>query len=490
MLSLRKKDVGVVCSSLLSLAGPFGFYRADGKPLYESAGFSSSGASGRFDVKVQGDPVGYVSGTPGRLGEVGALLGLYLEQVSEKKLLAEHTLQKYREMSFLSEINKILSSSSDINEILCATTKRVHEIINVESCSVIVADSRTGKFMLRAISGRSVNEELNLGIAEGIAGKVLECGMTIIANNPADHPAFVDTGGEKISSLLCLPLKVKEVTIGILNLRNREDGAFTSEDEALLASMCVVVAEVIENARLLEERIRDEKFAAIGQMAAGIIHDIKNPMTTIKGFAGLLGDMEFTPQERKEYSLMIINEVNRLVTMVEDLLAFTRGFKTKLSIEKVGAREFFGEVVPYIERDMLPRGIAVVSEARCDCGLRIDIERFKRVVFNIAGNAREAMHDGGKFLVLMRQASDDLVELVFSDTGKGIPEEIRETVFEPFVTKGKKSGTGLGLAVTKKIVEEHGGTIAAVNGNYSGVEGFNGANFVVSLPAESAASPA
>jgi signal transduction histidine kinase len=477
---LRKKDIKPVCDLLGNIIGLFSFVGIDGKTLYETPGFVLSDGAGYTDVMVDGNSIGRIAGTSAYLEAVASLFGLYLLNISEKKEMVGHTLQKYREMSFLAEINKIMSSSVDVSEILCAATARVHEIIRVETCSVMVADGRTGKFILKAISGRTVNEPLELKTTEGIAGKVLEAGKPIIANNAAEHPFFVDTGSS-ISSLMCLPLKVKDTTLGILNLKNKSDSLFTSEDEALLNSMCIVIAEVIENARLIEEQIRDEKFTAVGQMAAGIIHDIKNPMTTIKGFAGLLGDLEFTKDERKEYSGMIVKEVDRLVGMLEDLLSFTRGFKTKLAIEKISAEGFAEAVIPYIEKDMSARNIAVIKRVDYKGDLVMDVERFKRVVFNIAGNAREELHNGGRFLILMRP-SGDKAEIVFSDTGDGIPFDIIDSLFEPFVTKGKKSGTGLGLAVTKRIVEEHGGEIRAVNGNYSGVEGFSGANFVITMP--------
>ncbi len=478
---LRKKDVSQICDMLSVMAGPLSFSGSDGRALHASPGFAAGDGCAGADVVVDGRTVGRLAGASGSLAAAAALFGLYLREIVEKKTMIEHTLQKYREMSFLAEINKIMSSSVDVSDILCTATARVHEIIRVESCSVMVADSRTGTFVLKAISGRAVNEPLELKTMEGIAGRVLETGLPIIANEPAEHPGFVRTGSVLIYSLLCLPLKVKDSTIGILTLRNKADSVFTSEDEALLNSMCIVIAEVIENARLIEEKIRDEKFTAVGQMAAGIIHDIKNPMTTIKGFAGLLGDLDFTKDERKEYSGMIIKEVDRLVGMVEDLLSFTRGFKTRLTLERIGAEEFIGSLIPYIEKDMAARDIAVVRRVDYSGDLLLDVERFKRVVFNIAGNAREELHNGGRFLILLRPSGPDS-EMVFADTGGGIPYDIIDSLFEPFVTKGKKSGTGLGLAVTRKIVEEHGGSIRAVNGNYSGVEGFNGANFVITLP--------
>ena len=481
-MAIKKKDIKAVCDILVNLAGPFSFSGTDGKTLYESPGRQVSEGDTRTEVLVNSSPAGYITGPSRNLCHIASLLGLYLKTIDEKRLLTEHTLQKYREMGFISEINKLLSSSLDIFGILAATTIKIHEIIDVETCSVMMADQKTGRFIVKAISGKIVNEYIDLKTTEGIAGRVLETGLPVIANNPSEHPYFVKSGSTEIRSLLCLPLKVKDATFGILDLRNKTNGIFTSEDEALMNSLCVMVAEVIENARLLEDKIKSEKFTAIGQMASGIIHDIKNPMTTIKGFAGLMGDMEFTKEERKEYSLMITGEVDRLVSMIEDLLAFAKGFKSKLSIESCNAEKYFLDIIPYMEKDMSARNIEVVSRLYYKDKFNIDMEKFKRVVFNIAGNAREAMHQGGRFLVLTRK-QDSNIEIVFSDTGNGIPDDIIHTIFEPFVTKGKKSGTGLGLAVTKKIVEEHGGSIKALNGNYSGEEGFNGANFVITLPA-------
>ncbi len=480
-MTLKRKDIKSFCDILSSVMGPFVFHGTDGKLIYGDSQFATAGEDSRICVTAGGSSAGYVSGASDNLEKIASLMGVYLKNVREQKMLAAHTLNKYKELNFLSEINNILSSFVNIDEILRLATKRIHEIMHVEKCSIMVVDDKSDKFHLKALSGITVNKDIGLQRTSGIAGRVMEKGVSIISNDPFKHPDFIDLGTHKISSILCLPLKVKDKTVGVLNLSNKSGEIFTSEDESLLSSMSVMIAEAIENTRLIEEKIKSEKFTAIGQMAAGIIHDIKNPMTTIKGFAGLLGDMDFTKEERKEYSRMVVGEVDRLVTMVEDLLAFTRGFKTKLSIEKIDAKTFFSDIIRFLEKDMLSRKITVAGNLGFDGEFLADMERFKRVVFNIAGNAREAMHDGGRFLILTR-AAEGKVEMVFSDSGSGIPDDILKTVFEPFVTKGKKAGTGLGLAITKKIVEEHGGSITAINGNYSGMEGFNGANIIVLLP--------
>lgn len=478
---VKKKDIQFFSDTLSSIMGRFAFYDMDGKLIYGMPEPGSTGKDNGICVMVEDIPSGYIYGTSKNLGGIASLMEIHLKNLYAQKTLVSHTLNKYKELSFLSEINNILSSSMDLDEILRLATKRIKEIINVENCSIMIVDTKAEKFHLKAISGRTVNEDIELNVKEGIAGRVIENGTSIISNNPPEHPDFKNIGRQRISSLLCVPLKVKDKTMGILNLSNKAGDLFTSEDESLLNSMSVMIAEAIQNTHLLEEKIKSEKFTAIGQMAAGIIHDIKNPMTTIKGFAGLLGDLDFTKEERKEYSKMIVGEVDRLVAMVEDLLAFTRGFKSKLMIEKKNMDRFFSELISFLDKDMSSRNIVLIKSLGYKDELFIDEERFKRVIYNIAGNAREVMHDGGKFLILTRVV-DGRVEMVFSDTGSGIPYDIINTVFEPFVTRGKKSGTGLGLAITKKIVEEHDGDIKAINGNYSGIEGFNGANFVISLP--------
>jgi signal transduction histidine kinase len=477
---IKKKEIKPLCEMLSSFAGPLSFYDPRGQLLYESPALKKQELL-REEVSAGGMPVGYVGGTTDKLKAVAALMGLYLNNLEEKKSLTTHTLLKYKELNFVSELSEILSSSIDIDEVLQAVTLEIHRMLGAENCSVMVIDAKTNKFFLKAASGKIVNENSWLDLMQGVISKALETGKTVMVNEPPKHPDFAKGGCIPINCMMCVPLKSKDKIVGVLNLSNKNNGIFTSEDESLLASVSVMIAGAIENTRLLEEKIKNEKFATIGQMAAGIIHDIKNPMTTIKGFAGLMGDMDFTPEERKEYSNLIVSEVDRLVGMVEDLLTFSRGLKSKLTLEKITVEGFFAEVIPFLEKDMTARKIKVMKQLDYKDIFYVDAERFKRVVFNLAGNAREAMHGGGNFLILTRPQEQE-VELVFADSGQGIPENIIHDVFEPFVTMGKKSGTGLGLAITKKIVEEHGGSISALNGNYSGVEGFHGANLVIRLP--------
>jgi len=479
---IRKKEIKPVCEFLSVLIGPFGFYGLNGDTLYVTEGFGDSDEKPlKYAVPLNSKPIGYVYGSDDRLETAASILGLFLKNRQDKESLTKHTLNKYRELNFLSEISDILSSSIDIDEILCATTAKCGEIMGVENCSVMVIDDKSNGFYLKAASGRTVNDRVRLDLSSGIAGRVVKTERPLIVNETERHPDFISGGDVGIKSMLCIPLKVKDRTVGVLNMSNKISGFFTSEDESLIISISSMIAGAIESARLYDEKIKNEKFATIGQMAAGIIHDIKNPMATIKGFAGLLGDLEFTPEERKEYSGMIVDEVDRLVSMLEDLLYFSRGFKGRYNIQRTNIHEYLSGVYELIGKDLSSRNIDVSLITAYSGDVYIDREKFRRVIYNITGNAREVMHEGGRLLISTRAAGDQ-VEILFSDTGGVVPKEIIDTIFDPFVTMGKKSGTGLGLAITKKIVEDHGGMITAINGNHSGVEGFNGAKFVIKIP--------
>jgi signal transduction histidine kinase len=133
------------------------------------------------------------------------------------------------------------------------------------------------------------------------------------------------------------------------------------------------------------------------------------------------------------------------------------------------------EVLAVLEVDFSDQGIEVVRDCCFGGSVVMDVDRMALVVYNIAANARDAMPHGGTFTVATRQVGKR-VDLCFSDTGPGVPEELGDRIFEPFFTHGKREGAGLGLSIARRIVEEHGGELWVENHKETG------ATFVVSLP--------
>lgn len=213
-----------------------------------------------------------------------------------------------------------------------------------------------------------------------------------------------------------------------------------------------------------------EKLAIVGRLASEIVHDIKNHVTLIQDRSRQMSEGEATRPHLKA----IDTETTLLSRMAGDILDFTserfliQKQPCTSSDLKIDLEDSMG---PYL-RD---RDISLTIDLKNNHRLHMDRERFKRVMVNLSKNAAEAMGAGGK-INLQIEKEDELVYITLRDTGPGIPEEIRESLFEPFITLGKK-GTGLGLAVARRIIRAHGGEITAEN-NRDG-----GACFRIVLPA-------
>jgi signal transduction histidine kinase len=222
-------------------------------------------------------------------------------------------------------------------------------------------------------------------------------------------------------------------------------------------------SKLLENRRELEkaheERIRATQLATIGQLAAGIIHDFKNPFAVIRGNAELMVTVDGQDQRKLKWCQTIIEQVDRMTTLTRDILEYSRG-KSSLNWERIDLATYLEEAVRTHEGELVNHGIGLKITACDPVLIMADRNRLRRVFDNLVGNAVEALLQGGAIQISWT-IRDDKVELRVSDNGPGIPADIVDTLFEPFVTSGKKHGTGLGLAITKKIVEEHGGNIAA-----------------------------
>jgi signal transduction histidine kinase len=235
-------------------------------------------------------------------------------------------------------------------------------------------------------------------------------------------------------------------------------------------------------ARRLTEVRAQEQLALLGRMAAGVVHDIRNPLTSIKGFADLLVSTD-DREERREFGAIVQEDTDRILSMVQELLDFSRGGTADLRLKTVSLRGFLERVADTLRRDLERVGVAVELGPIDDAPVNLDVSRMTRMVLNIASNARESMQREGGVFTIEAHRLDGTVRIALQDTGPGIPEEVAYTLFEPFVTSGKENGTGLGLAICKQIVEAHGGTISFDDSVP------RGARFVVELPVATGEMP-
>jgi len=237
-----------------------------------------------------------------------------------------------------------------------------------------------------------------------------------------------------------------------------------SDAEARLVSIIATRAALaVENHTYQKELIASERLAALGTMAGMMVHDLRGPMTLIRGWAETLLEGDVPPAEAAARARYIVDAVDRLERMTTETLDFARGAE-KLVLRAVPLGILLADLAAGIEAE-LP-GLVVERDFDVPGGQRgtLDVDKIRRAVSNVAANACDAMGGQGRLRFSARilagaDGTGERLELDLADEGPGVPPEIRDRVFEPFVTLGKKRGTGLGLAVARRFVEDHGGSL-------------------------------
>jgi signal transduction histidine kinase len=221
-------------------------------------------------------------------------------------------------------------------------------------------------------------------------------------------------------------------------------------------------SQVSENLRATNERyvsevVRKEKITLIGEMANAMIHDFRGPFSTIKLATELIAKRNRTP-ENQDLCAMILRQVDRLGGMVEEVLDFARG-ETRLKPRSIALQDLLAHLLEDNLEACARAGVRL-SVKPTKLNLSLDPDRFQRVLQNLVTNAREvlARRKGARIVVSAKRDGRQCVISV-ADNGPGIPREIRESVFEPFVSRGKPNGTGLGLAIARSVVIAHRGAI-------------------------------
>lgn len=293
-----------------------------------------------------------------------------------------------------------------------------------------------------------------------------------------------------MSAFAAAPLVARDRTLGIIVVDNPASGTGISRDNLHFLQLFANQAGMAIENSMLYNRIEDahsnlrdarerllhgERLAAIGEMAANLVHELKNPLITIGGFAGRL--LKSLPSACREhhYADTIFKEVGHLEKMLADILAFSR--KPTICYCRCDLEETLKECFDSCALALEDRGIRL-TPVLCPGPWPIlgDAYQLKQVFLNLMLNACEVMPDGGDIEVTVRPApsADNSVQISIKDTGGGIPADMLSKIFNPFFTT-KRHGTGLGLAIVNRILMNHNGSITAAN------EG-KGAVFTVTLP--------
>ena len=301
---------------------------------------------------------------------------------------------------------------------------------NVTSLNHVAGDilSRSASEVIGKHAARTVPEELlelldNLDTEKGVVEKEIDC---------------------TVREGRVIPL---EVSATMLNDENH-----------VFLGYVLLFKDLSEVRSLRKEIARSQRLASVGRLAAGVSHEIRNPLSSIKGFATYFKERYHDIPENQQISTLMIQEVDRLNRVVGQLHEFARPIT--ISKKPTNLRTLLENSLKMIERQTLEAGIKIQTRFDTDIGdVRVDADRINQVFLNLYLNAIESMKNGGSLNVwLLKNEEKNGIEIRVRDTGTGISPEDLAHIFDPYFTK-KASGTGLGLAIVHNIIEAHKGEI-------------------------------
>jgi signal transduction histidine kinase/putative methionine-R-sulfoxide reductase with GAF domain len=393
--------------------------------------------------------------------------------------------RKTRELNAVYEIEKEVSASLDMEDLLRRILSQTINVLGGGGGAIALLQPDSS-LRFQTVHGPAAAKLVGKSLPHGagIVGWSVQHRTPVIVENPVSDPRhaveLAKMTGIAPQVVMAAPLVDGDEVVGGIEIieqrrRVRDDGAggprWNEDDLKMLELIAAQVARAIGLGKQRSEAQTKDRLASIGQMMAGVLHDLKTPMTIISGYAQLMAGSDETA-ERDRYVDLIRRQFNIMSSMTTDILAFSRG-ETALVIRKVYMNRFMEDIETQMRALLAGRSVTLTVDTQFDGVAWFDDQKMLRVIQNLVRNAAEAMPTGGEITLKVYEENQTL-HWVVSDNGPGLPLSIRARLFELFATE-KKGGTGLGLAIVKKIVDDHGGQISCDTGT-------SGTSFHLHLP--------
>lgn len=405
----------------------------------------------------------------------------------------------YNYYSTLQKVSSGLSSKFDLLEICDFIGKEVCNVLGLRDISVLSYVPAKG---YRVISQTSMKSNLKNGHTRNSTSAInslkLEPSLDIVRYYLNTREILIkdelsgpegNTGNGLVKSLnrsfdlfngeVMVPVLVdnKPSLLLIISEKMSYD-IFTSEDISLLGTISEQMAIAVKHSELYRDKINSERLASIGMMSATFAHEIRNPLTSLKTFAQLMpekyNDMEF----RNTFAKIVEGEIEKIDGLINDLLDFSMHKKAS-HMNNFNLVSLVDETINYVNgKAPYNNGSIAVQKKYNDCEILMtgDASKLNQAFVNIITNGYQAMNGEGQLTIDINPDGSN-VEIVITDTGEGIESESISKIFDPFVTT-KEMGVGLGLAISKRIIEDHKG---ALNVESSVSEG---TSFTITLPVQ------
>ncbi|MEP7137252.1 MAG: GAF domain-containing protein [Chloroflexota bacterium] len=466
-------------------------------PLYESA------ASGLYiPLRFREQTIGLLSVESAHTNAFNpydesllVVIASHLASLADYTRLREEAEGRARNLELIHEVVQQVIGLTDSREVAEITADLLARYFAYELAAVFIADE-TGNLTIGGFGGASQNvvkramKSVEYPVISGVTGHVFETGEGVVINDVLQDKRYTPIKGWQAGSEMCVAIREGSKILGIIDVESSSRNAFTHNDYIALESLAGILATVITSAdqyqrlqitisqlrsmqvelhdrmeaqRSAENRlIQAAKLAAVGEMVAGIAHELNNPLTSVTGFSELV--MESLPNDSEAHKdlELVLKEARRARDVVRRLLDFARQSESTRS--HASMNEVVDDVVALSRHLIHTSGVELTITLQPDLPwVSMDSNQMKQVLLNLVHNALQAMPDGGEMEIKTEAASRNdrsWVLVSVRDTGVGITQAEQARIFEPFyTTKGNRGGTGLGLSVTYGIITDHGGQI-------------------------------
>ena len=410
-------------------------------------------------------------------------------QVVKENITLNHSVLKMkdpgdkrrRELETILKFTALINSSLKIEDVLNYAMASAEEFMDAEASTVYELDEENSELFIWIARGEKKDsvERIKFELGQGISGHVVQSGQPMVIQDVRKEKRFSRKfdriTGFHTRSMICVPLNLRGKTIGALQVLNKKSGdLFTQIDVELLTTLSQQIAVAMENAKLyrrLEKRfelnaqelktaheklIRSERLVAMSHLVQGVAHEIRNPVTTIGGFARRIKKTLKKDPGIDKYINAILVESQRLESLVRQVHEYTSVLAATLTVDDITAT--LNEVIHKFEPIAQQQGVSLVTKMEENLPLtRMASSQIMTALSNIMENAMESMPQGGELLLEAKQRNCQLTIKII-DTGYGIRQEYLNSIYDPFFSS-KTHGAGLGLAVVYQIVKNHDGDI-------------------------------
>ncbi|AFY44267.1 ATP-binding protein [Nostoc sp. PCC 7107] len=495
-------------------------------------------------IEFTGELIGWVRGSQQASG-VASFLVYALKQESEKKNLAHELLERYQEIDLLHDISIQVTASLNLRQVSRLLIQEAGQLIPSTGGAILLLNKKTNIFETLAEIGANSYLQHPIKLGEGIIGDVVQMGRGEIINNIVSYPRFIGEP-KQFNSFICVPLNVEERVVGAIIIGSETAVNYTNRDLKLLSILAMQAGVAIEKALLYEQSceaakiaqiqaqqlqttlhelqqtqaqlIQSEKMSSLGQLVAGIAHEINNPVNFISGnishaqqYVDDLLRLVHIYQDNCDYLPQIqdLTEEIDLDFLSEDLpkligsmsLGIKRVREIVVSLRNFSRTEQAQMTVADIHEGIDSTLLILNNRLKTSCGkLGIEIvkdydvlplvecypSQLNQVFMNIIANAIDALEGQEKEGIITISTSLEngktwtnypCIVVRIQDNGSGMSQDVRDRLFEPFfTTKPIGKGTGLGMPICRKIIEKHNGTIECFS------EPGQGTTFCIQIP--------